>query len=91
LYLGSCDIAENVINVLEDEIPLTEEEVVKGLKEALRVSTDTAVSIVSVTNGYYKDNLIKILLPPEAKVITEKINHPMLKTMGITEMLKKGN
>jgi len=87
LYLGSCDIAENVINVLEDEIPLTEEEVVKGLKEALRVSSDTAVSIVSVNDGFYKDNLIKILLPPEAKVITDNMNHPMLKTIGITDMV----
>ena len=41
---------------------------IKGLKEALRVSTDTAVNIVSAVNGYYGDNLIKILLPPEADV-----------------------
>lgn len=87
LFLNSCDVAESVISVLEDELPLTEEEVVKGLKEALRVSTDSAVSIVSVTNGFYKDQLIKILLPPEAKVITDNMNHPMLKTIGITDMV----
>lgn len=87
LFLSSCDIAEDVIKILEDESPLTEGEVVKGLKEALRVSTDTAVSVVSVTDGFYKDQLIKILLPPEAKVITDNMNHPMLKTIGITGMV----
>jgi len=85
---SSCDIMEDVVKVLEDETPLTEGEVVKGLKEALRVSTDTAVSVVSVTDGFYKDQLIKILLPPEAKVITDNMNHPMLKTIGITGMVE---
>ena len=49
--LNSCDVAENILDVIDDEMPLTEQEVVNGLKEALRVSTDTAVSVVSALNG----------------------------------------
>jgi len=87
ISITSCDVAESVVRSIEQELPLTEDEVVKGLKEALRVSTDTAVSTVSVINGFYKDQAIKILLPPEANIITDNMNHPMLKGIGITDMI----
>lgn len=50
-----------------------EAEIVAGLKEALRVGTDTSVSIVSALDGYYKDAVIKIFLPPEADVVYDGI------------------
>ncbi len=52
---------------------LSNEQVVAGLKEALQVGTDTAVSILSLTDGYYGDELVKILLPDEANVIIDNI------------------
>ncbi len=52
---------------------LTETEIVDGLKSALTVGTDTSVTTVSKLNGYYKDELIKIILPPEASIIQEYI------------------
>ena len=87
MSFSSCDVAENLVNILDDEMPLTEQEVVKGLKEALRVSTDTAVSVVSALNGYHGDEIIKILLPPEADIIVRNMNHPLLKAIGITDMI----
>jgi Protein of unknown function (DUF4197) len=53
---------------------LSTEEVVSGLKKALEIGTDTAVSVTSIVNGYYKDKLIKINLPPEANTIVKYIN-----------------
>ncbi len=53
---------------------LSNEEIIKGLKKALAVGTDTAVSITSTLNGYYGDKLLRILLPPEAKVVTENLS-----------------
>jgi hypothetical protein len=53
---------------------LTTDEVVSGLRKALEIGTDTAVSITSVVNGYYKDKRIKINLPPEANTIVKYIN-----------------
>lgn len=44
---------------------LSESEIIEGLKEALRVGTDTAVGIVSKQDGYFKDQAIKLLLPDE--------------------------
>lgn len=52
---------------LKDIVPsLTDAERVQGLKETLIVGTDTASTKISRVNGYFADQAIKILLPPEA-------------------------
>jgi hypothetical protein len=38
-----------------------------GLKEALRVGTDSAVSRLNITDGYFKDVAVKILLPEQVQ------------------------
>jgi hypothetical protein len=53
---------------------LTNDQVIAGLKEALNVSTDTSVAILSKLDGFYKDELVKILLPPEAQVVYTNIS-----------------
>ncbi len=88
---NGCDIFQGVVEQLPIETtsnhPLTEQEVIQGLKNALTVSTDTAVSVVSKTDGFYKNQAIKILLPPEAKVIMDNKDNTMLKTIGITQLI----
>lgn len=59
--LGSCDKVS-----LPDAPGLSEEEIVAGLKEALKVGTDTTVRYLNRVDGYYGDTLIRILLPEEA-------------------------
>jgi hypothetical protein len=85
--LNSCDVANDLMKVASQNLPLTEQEVVNGLKSALEISTDTAVNIVSATNGFFKDNAIKILLPPEADIITQNMNNPLLKAIGVSGMI----
>lgn len=65
---GACDL----ISGLEDA-ELTEEEIVEGLKTALNVGTDTSVTVLNATDGYYKDEIVKVLLPPEGEVLYEVI------------------
>ena len=55
-------------------LPLTNTEIVNGLKDALLVGTDSAVTHLSAIDGYLKDLTIKILLPPEAKTITDNLS-----------------
>jgi hypothetical protein len=55
-------------------LPLTNTEIVNGLKDALLVGTDSAVTHLSAIDGYLKDQAIKILLPPEAKTITDNLS-----------------
>lgn len=57
------------IELPEPTAGLTEAEMVAGLKEALKVGTDTSVKLTSRVDGYYKDKVIKILLPEEAKKV----------------------
>jgi len=52
---------------------LSESEIVEGLKSALKVGTDSSVSTLNLQDGYYGDNLVKILLPEEAGVIVKNI------------------
>jgi hypothetical protein len=57
------------------ELGLSEDEIVKGLKTALQVGADSSVTITSAVDGYYEDELIKILLPSEANVIVDNIKY----------------
>lgn len=85
--LQSCDIFQEVSQSVGTQVPLTEQEVIKGLKEALRISTDTAVVNLSAFDGYYGDPLIRIALPPDAKVILDHKDHPLLVATGISGLI----
>lgn len=53
---------ETIANVNQPSL----DEVVKGLKEALSIGADSSVKKLSVTDGFFKKDAIKILMPPEA-------------------------
>jgi len=78
-----------VMQTIEEntDLPLTEQEVIQGLKEALQVGSNNSVNLVSAMNGYYKDPLIKISLPPEAKIIMDNKDNPMLQALGISAQI----
>jgi hypothetical protein len=48
---------------------LTNSEVISGLKEALEIGAEKAASKASKVNGFYKNPLIFIPFPPEAKKV----------------------
>jgi len=54
-------------------LPLTNLEVIKGLKEALSVGTNNSTSLTSKLDGFYKNPEIFIPFPPEAIKVKEKI------------------
>jgi len=57
--------------VLSGKNPLSEEEIGKGLKEALNQGVDKAVTSLSAADGYYASPY-KILLPEEAQTVINK-------------------
>lgn len=63
LYLCSCTKEEVSSYLAKQE--LSEDEIADGLKTALKVGTDTAVSRLNLTDGYFKDLAVKVLLPQE--------------------------
>lgn len=63
-FFFSCDELDN---------GLTNGEIVAGLKEALNVGLDNSVANASSVDGYLKNEIIKILLPPEVKSLQNTI------------------
>jgi hypothetical protein len=62
--------------------PSTNDELVKGLKEALSVGTKNAVSKLGKTDGFFKDPLVKIPFPPDVKYVADK-----LKQIGMGQLV----
>jgi len=71
LLTGCAEVMQLSQQYLDTNAPLTKNEIIAGLKEALVTGTNNSANILGATNGYYKDELVKILLPPEANVIVE--------------------
>ncbi len=67
------DLIKGVKNAVSGNTPgqsnLSNDQIVAGLKEALNVGTGNAVDLVSKLDGFYGNDLIKILLPSELKTI----------------------
>lgn len=57
VFISSCELLESE----DDSGP----NIAEGLREALRVGTDTATSRLNAVDGYFKDQAVKILLPDE--------------------------
>ena len=75
LALGSeAQLSKILKKVTSKNLPLSNTEIVSGLKEALLVAADSSITHLSAIDGYLKDLTIKILLPPEAKNITDNIS-----------------
>jgi hypothetical protein len=73
LVLAGCAELMSVIQSA-GTLPLTESEVVSGLKEALTLGAKNAAAKLAAENGYFGDAAIKILLPDEAKTIVDNIS-----------------
>lgn len=73
ILLTACAELLNVIQTT-GPVPLTENEVISGLKEALITGSKNSSQILSAENGYFGDAAVKILLPDEAKVIVDNIS-----------------
>ncbi|HSM48625.1 MAG TPA: DUF4197 domain-containing protein [Draconibacterium sp.] len=74
LVTGCAQLTQIAEQTLNTGKPLSQNEIIAGLKEALIVGTNNSANILGKTDGYYKDELVKILLPPEADVIVKNIS-----------------
>ena len=63
---------------------LSNAEIVGALREALQVGAKNASGKLSAQNGYFGNQLVKILLPPEAKKVENA-----LRQVGMSELVDK--
>jgi Protein of unknown function (DUF4197) len=74
---AGCDVLNEVSNQVlttpTNTTPaLTNGEVISGLKEALNVGIQNSVNLTSVTDGFLKNEAIRLPFPPDAIKVREK-------------------
>lgn len=74
---SGCETAKSILNSVDNAAKggLSTDEVVQGLKEALQFGTDSATSKLSALNGFYKDALVKIVMPQEAQNVEKTLRN----------------
>ncbi len=73
ITLSGCAELMKVVQT-SGPVPLTEADVISGLKEALSTGARNSAQRLAAENGYYGDAAVKILLPPEARTIIDNIS-----------------
>ena len=74
--LSACETvkeAAGALNTGTNSAPaLTNSEVISGLKEALTVGIQNSVNLTSVTDGFLKNEAIRLPFPPDALKVRQK-------------------
>jgi hypothetical protein len=73
LIISACAEMTNLLKTA-GPVPLTEEEVINGLKEALTTGARNSAQKLAAENGYYGDEAVKILFPDDAKIILDNLS-----------------
>lgn len=73
ITLTSCDTLEQVLSTATTTGVLSNEEIALGLKDALQQGAVRGADVVSVVNGYFGNELIKLALPEEAQPIIKAL------------------
>ncbi len=74
-------LPKEISSLVPVEKPLTEDEVGRGLKEALSKGAEAAAAKVSATDGFFRNDAIKLLWPEDAKKVESK-----LRSMGMNKL-----
>ena len=81
--LMSCETAQQVLGGIanaQGEPSITE--VASGLKEALNVGAQNSAGKLSLADGFFRDEVIKILVPPEAQKVEKT-----LRSLGLNKLV----
>jgi hypothetical protein len=92
LFIGTCSTVDLAMvngyvntNTSTPSAPkLSNQEVISGLKEALQVGIKNAVNFTSVTDGFLKNEAIRLAFPPDAMKARQKAID-----MGMTAQVDK--
>lgn len=85
----ACSSLQNIGNAVVKDATrstssggLTNTDIVKGLKEALRVGTNNAVTTLNRPGAYFSNSLLKIKFPSEAQQVASK-----LRSLGMNKLV----
>lgn len=85
MSLSSCaEVLTQIQSTASTQTKKPSPDIAAGLKEALRVGTDSAVSKLNLTDGYFKDAAVKILLPDEIQQSIANFKSKSFTYLGVT-------
>lgn len=79
---GMNEVLSQVTRNMDANRPLTQSDIIAGLKDALKVGTSNAVDLTSRLNGYYKNPQIRIPLPEQVRQVED-----LLRTVGLSSQV----
>lgn len=65
------DVKRGAEEILRGKSPLSNEEVIRGLREALSIGSKNAANLASKVDGFYRNPRIMIPFPPDAQKVKE--------------------
>jgi len=80
--VSACDILKEFEVSTSSGTSLTTDEIISGLKEALQVGTNNAITVLNKKDGFYGNSLLRIPFPEEVKVVEEK-----LRSLGLNKLV----
>jgi hypothetical protein len=84
-FLGCAEMQQIVDQIPQTGSILSNADIANGLKEALNNGIDKQVSKLTKTDGFYKNEAVKILLPDELKTVDSK-----LRAIGLSSLADEG-
>lgn len=85
VFLASCNELQQVVNQLPQTTTIGNEEIASGLKAALDKGITKQVSKLTQTDGFYKNDIVKILLPEELQKVDKT-----LRDIGLSNLADEG-
>ena len=83
--LTACAELQQVINQLPQGGPIGNTEIASGLRQALDFGIDKQVTKLTQTDGFFKNELVKILLPEELHKVDKA-----LRDIGLSKLADEG-
>ncbi|GAA3585492.1 DUF4197 domain-containing protein [Snuella lapsa] len=85
LFFSSCAELQQVVNQLPQGGGISNTEIASGLRQALNFGIDKQVTKLTQTDGFYKNELVKILLPEELQKVDKA-----LRDIGLSKLADEG-
>ena len=85
LQFAGCSELQRVVNQVSKDGALSQAQIGNGLKQALDNGIKNQVSKLTATDGFYKNELVKIILPKELQVVDQG-----LRKIGLSSLADEG-
>lgn len=85
IFLSSCAELQQVVNQLPQGGVISQAEIASGLRQALNLGIEKQVTKLTQEDGFYKNSLVKILLPSELQKVDKT-----LRDIGLGNLADEG-